>query len=135
MNYLLIKADGKLYCADIPEEPEARNGHEDDSRWLRDKALHREARDEAIANALPVINWHMIGWLEEGQFFVNVWMRGGSMPQTMEPNVVYPWNGGAEIEDEPNIIAPDPHQKFETVCKQKVVRLSLFDNKPKTQKL
>jgi hypothetical protein len=85
MNYLLLKADGKLYCADIPEQ---------DKNMSTENYLDSKA--EAITNALEIVNPEIA--MMRGHF-VGVDTTTHTTKYTkMVVGELYPWNGGAEVE-------------------------------------
>jgi len=84
MNYLLLKVDGKLYCADLPTvlKPKYR------LLWSE------EEKTEAIANALPVINPEI---LQSIYFEGKTELLDGLILGVTVNSRLYPWNGGAEV--------------------------------------
>jgi len=98
MNYLLLKADGKLYCADIPYEPTQHSNGERDSievnQW-------EQAKAEAIANALEVVNPEIRFFRgsepDHRHEYYPHGMTGFDNP--LQENKLYPWNGGAEVKE------------------------------------
>jgi len=106
--YLLIKADGKLYCAFIDEPPD----YTDDVAGTIRK--YAQAKAEAIANAHIIINPN--DWFDLQKFH----------SRDIKVGELYPWNGGAEVEEVKSDFNLVDGWEY-----QKVVRLSLPDNKDK----
>jgi hypothetical protein len=84
-TYLLIK-DGKLLCAFVPDEPKFDKGIVQSITYQ--KKQREQAKVEAIANALPVIN---------PQVFVDFYSRGLG---TFKQNELIAWDGGALEENQ-----------------------------------
>jgi hypothetical protein len=109
-TYLLIK-DGKLLCAFVPDEPKFDKGIVQSITYQ--KKQREQAKVEAIANALPVIN---------PQVFVDFYSRGLG---TFKQNELIAWDGGAEVEE---YLGGDPLEYTSYPPYKKVVRLSLEEN-------
>ena len=98
--HLILKPDGKLYCAFIEDEPInislTKDGEDSFKHEWRE---WKQQKAEDIANALPVVNpYRTIKLMKSNSGELQYEIISDLLRMVVEVGELYPWNGEAEQE-------------------------------------